>query len=284
MSFLKPTSLKDYLLHLGVLIGGSLLITVIVFYVWLPITTNHGETITVPDIVGKTVDELNDFLGKRSLRYEVTADSSYSPDHPPLAVLRQVPAPNTKVKENRKIYVTLNAEKPPMVKFPDLIDKSLKSVQLILKSYDLKIGDRIWIPDPVAFGTVHEARIDGRIVLEGENIEKGSVIDLVVGDGIGNTIFRSPRLIGLEQEEAETAIIGSGLRIGKIRLTDKSLAGFDAVDSLGNDILEYRNIAPGTVQQQYPRPDRSVKIGDPVDIWVYKPDSISNTATILDNQ
>ncbi|MEQ9007664.1 MAG: PASTA domain-containing protein, partial [Ekhidna sp.] len=86
------------------------------------------------------------------------------------------------------------------------------------------------------------------------------------------------------QEEAEIAIIGSGLKVGKVSSTDKSLAGFGATDSLGNEILEYRDISPGTVQQQYPRPGRRVTIGDPVDIWIYKPDSVSNTSTILDNQ
>ncbi|MEQ6165871.1 MULTISPECIES: PASTA domain-containing protein [unclassified Ekhidna] len=283
MSFKKPTSIKDFLLHLAILIGGSALIIVIVFYMWLPITTNHGETITVPDIQGMTVDELDEFLGKRNLRFEATADSSYSPNHPPLAVLRQVPKPNTKVKENRKIYVTLNAESPPKVRMPKVEDLSLKSAMMVLKSYDLKLGEVKYIPD-VFFGVVHEAKMNGRTVLEGEKIEKGSVINLVAGDGYGNTQFQSPNLIGLEQEEAEVAIIGSGLKIGKIEITDKSLAGFAAIDSAGNDILEYREIAPGTVQQQYPRPERRVKIGDPVDIWIYKPDSVSNTATILDNQ
>ncbi|MEO9484393.1 MAG: PASTA domain-containing protein [Ekhidna sp.] len=282
MSFRKPTSLKDYLIHLGVLIGASLLIVIIVFYIWLPITTNHGETITVPDIKGMTVDELDGFLNKRSLRFEVTADSSYSPEYPPLAVLRQVPVPNTKVKENRKIYVTLNAESPPKVRMPKVEDLSIKSALMTLKSYDLIFGEISFVPDD--FFIVLEARMDGRVVLEGERIEKGSVIDLIAGNGYGNTIFQSPNLIGLEQEEAEFAILGSGLRIGKIRATDKSLAGFAAVDSLGNDMLEYRTIAPGTVQQQYPPSERRVKIGDPIDIWIYKPDSISNTSTILDDQ
>ncbi|MEP0985579.1 PASTA domain-containing protein [Ekhidna sp.] len=282
MSFRKPTSFLDFLTHLGVLIGSSVLIIVIVFYVWLPLSTNHGETITVPDIQGMTVSELEDFLGKRDLRFEATADSSYSPDHPPLAVLRQVPAPNTKVKENRKIYVTLNSESPPKVRMPKVEDLSIKSALMTLKSYDLIFGEIKYVPDD--FFVVLEARMNGREVLEGERIEKGSVIDLVAGNGYGNTIFQSPNLIGLDQEEAEFAILGSGLRVGKIRDTDKSMAGFAAVDSIGNDILEYRSILPGTVQQQYPRPEKRVRINDPIDIWIYKPDSVSNTATILDNQ
>ncbi len=282
MSFKKPASLKDLLIHLSVLLGITVLVVVIVFFIWLPATTNHGETITVPDIKGMTVGELDDFLGKRNLRYEVTADSSYSPDFPGLAVLRQVPPPNTTVKENRKIYVTLNAESPPQVRMPDLIDKSLKSAMMTLNSYDLKLGSIKYIPDP--FFVIIEVRISGREILAGEKIEKGSPIDLVVGNGFGSTVFQSPNLIGLEQEEAEFVIIGSGLKVGKIKITDKALAGFKALDSDGNETTEYRSIPPETIQNQYPKPEAQIKIGDPIDIWVYKPDSVNNENTILDNE
>ncbi|GAB4231111.1 MAG: hypothetical protein Tsb0034_03290 [Ekhidna sp.] len=285
MSFRKPSSLKDLLIHVSAAIGAAISIIILVFYVWLPITTNHGETITVPDIKGLTVSELDEFLGKRSLRFEATPDSSYSPDYPPLAVLRQVPAPNTKVKENRKIYVTLNAESPPKVRMPKVEDLSLKSAQMVLKSYDLKLGEVQFVPD-VFFGVVHEARIDGRTVLEGERIEKGSEVNLVVGDGYGNTVFQSPYLLGLDQEEAEFVIIGSGLKVGKINLTDIPKATFatDEVDSLNNIRYEVREISPGAVQKQYPKPGTVLKIGDRIDLWVYQPDSLSTTPTILDNQ
>lgn len=282
MSFRRPTSIKDFLLHLVIILGSAFLVVVFVFYVWLPITTNHGESITVPDIKGLTIDELEEFLKDRDLRFEVTPDSSYSPDFSPLAVLRQEPKPNTKVKENRKIYVTLNAETPPLVKMPNLEDKSLKMVQMTLKSYDLKLGNIRYVPDEI-FGTVHEGRFNGRAVLEGEKIEKGSIIDLIVGDGRGNTIFQSPMLLGLDTVEAQTVIIGSGLKVGKIRNTSKKMAGFYETDSVGNEIIEYRDIAPGTVQQQYPRPERILRIGDQIDLWIYMPDSISNSPNILDN-
>lgn len=282
MSFWKPSSIKDFLIHLLVIFGSAFLVVIVVFYVWLPIRTNHGESITVPDVQGLSFDELEDFLEKRDLRYEVTADSSYSPDFPPLAVLRQVPKPNTKVKENRKIYVTLNAETPPLVKMPRLEDSSLKNAQMTLKSYSLKLGKVKYVEDEI-FGTIHEARLDGRVVLEGERIQKGSVIDLIVGDGRGKTVFQSPMLLGLDQEEAEFVIIGSGLRMGKIRPTTKKMAGFYEIDSLGNDIIEYRDISPGTVQQQYPKPERILRIGDPIDLWIYTPDSLSNNDSILDN-
>ncbi len=283
MSFKKPASIKDLLSHLGILVGAAVFFTVFVFYIYLPIRTNHGETITVPDVVGMTPEDLEEFLDRRNLRYEATADSGYSPSFEPLAVLRQVPKPNTKVKENRKIYVTLNAESPPLIKMPRMEDLSLKSAQMVLKSYDLKLGRIRYVPD-VFFGVVHEARLDGRTVLEGERIEKGSSIDLIVGDGYGNTVFQSPNLVGLDQEEAETVIIGSGLKVGRIRSTISSQGRFVVKDSLGLDIYEMRDISPGSVQQQYPEAGKILKIGDPVDVWVYKPDSVNTNATILDNQ
>ena len=283
MSFKKPSSLKDFLIHLSAVIGVAILLVCIVFYLWLPVSTNHGETITVPDVEGLTYDQLDEFLGKRNLRYEVTKDSSYSPNHPPLTILRQVPLPNSKVKENRKIYVTLNTERPPLVKFPDLIDKSLKAAQMILKSYDLLLGEVSYIPDPVAFGTIHEARINGRVILEGESVAKGSSIDLVAGDGYGNTIFQSPSLVGLDLEEASAAIIGSGLKMGEVRYVTQSKALIKPTDS--TKAVTYLEVSPGAIQKQSPTQGIRVKIGDPIDLWVYKPDSIArDAATILDGQ
>ena len=279
MSFLKPSSLKDLFIHVAIILSILLIVTVSIFYIWLPTSTNHGETITVPNVIGLPLEELDEFLGERNLRYEVTADSSYSPDALPREVLRQVPPPNAKVKENRKIYVTINAESPPKVRMPKVEDLSLKSAQMTLKSYDLKLGEVKYVPD-VFFGVVHEAQMNGREVLEGEVIEKGSTIDIVAGNGYGNTEFRSPTLTGLDLEEASFAVIGSGLKVGKVTFVSESKAAF-----LEPDTTIYRDIPPGSIQNQYPRPQVIVKIGDPIDLWVYKPDSLStNSSTILDDQ
>lgn len=279
MSFFRPDSIKDLLIHLLAAIAVVLSIVVIVFYVWLPLSTNHGETITVPDVKGMTLDELEAFLGKRDLRYVVTSDSSYSPDAKPLSVLRQVPVPNSKVKENRKIYVTINAESPPKVRMPRVEDLSPKSALMTLKSYDLVLGNVKYVPDP--FMVVHEGQVNGRTILEGENIEKGSMIDLVIGNGYGNTVFTSPTLIGLELEEAEVVIIGSGLKVGKIRQTEIHQARFT-----DKDTTVIREIGAGTIQKQFPKPGIMLKIGDLVDLWVYTPDTTinHNSPNLLDNQ
>ena len=91
------------LLIIGIII---ILIILFVFYFYLPVTTHHGESITVPNIIGLVYDDLDEFLTDRNFRFEVNEDSGYNSSFPPLAVLKQYPEPGQKVKENRKIFLT----------------------------------------------------------------------------------------------------------------------------------------------------------------------------------
>src|SRR5688572_33076259 len=94
---LKQDTLGGLLLHL--LLAGTIVLVLFLlyFFAYLPAATNHGETITVPSIEGMQMDQLEDFLIKRNLRFEVN-DSSYSSEYPPLTLLKQYPKAATKVK------------------------------------------------------------------------------------------------------------------------------------------------------------------------------------------
>lgn len=281
MSFFKLNSWKDYAMHLFTMIGIGIILVFLFFFVYLPITTHHGETITVPDVRGVVLEDLDEYLAQRDLRYEVTPDSGFSANLPPLSVLKQFPQPNSKVKENRKIYVTLNAEKPPLVRMPKLINGSVKNAQLVLKTYDLMLGEIQYVPD-LALNYVLEQRMDGREVLEGEQISKGSKIDLIVGDGLGNQALESPNLINLELESAQFAIIGSGLKIGDIRYEKTGIAVIEK--ELEDGTLERTEVqvSPGTVFKQKPKAGRNMRLGQMVDLWIYAPDSLNTNPTLLD--
>ncbi len=280
MSFFQKPTVK-ILIHLFSSVVIGLLITIIFFYVYLPTKTNHGETITVPNVIGTHFDDLSDVLIKRNLRFEITQDSSYSPDHAPLEVLKQFPLPDSKVKENRKIYLTLNTRMPPLVKMPDLIDGSIKNAQIVLKSYDLKIGNIRYIPDEI-FNTVLRQQLEGRDVLPNEMIPKGSVIDIVSGDGLGIVSLQSPNLIGLDEESASVAIIGSGLSIGEILYEDENTHVSYVTDDDGNVETITEEVAPGAVFKQSPLAGKTVRLKDRIDLWVYQPDSINTRPTLLD--
>lgn len=261
MNFLKVHTLKELLIHVGIVIGISFILVLCFFYVYLPATTNHNETITVPDLEGIHMDNIDEFLIKRNLKYEVMADSGFTSEYEPQTILKQYPLPGSKVKENRKIFLTLNAVSPPQVKMPDLVDGSVKNAQLLLKSYGLERGSIKYVPD-LAQNAVLEQKYNGKTIEPGTYIPKGSKIDLIVGDGLGNTVLEVPDLSGMELEDAEFTVVGSGLKMGSILFRNTSLSDRDPKNEVQQ--AEKRLI----VVKQTPSPGRNVRIGEEVDVWL----------------
>ena len=253
--------------NLILMIGGVSLIIFFLFYIYFPIKTNHGDTITVPNLIGMELKDIDEFLSDRDLRYEILDDSSYSSEYPPYSILQQNPSENEKVKENRKIYLTLNSSIPPKIKMPKIINGSVKNAQLILKSYDLKLGEITYVPD-MARNAVLKMFIEGDSVSENDLVLKGSIVDLEVGNGLGNQIFETPDLINLDLEEARFTIIGSGLRLGNIIYQDSGYYNNKILDDEGNEIFEKVWVNPGKVFRQSPIKSTKVKIGRRINLWI----------------
>ena len=253
--------------NLILMIGGVSLIIFFLFYIYFPIKTNHGDTITVPNLIGMELKDIDEFLSDRDLRYEILDDSSYSSEYPPYSIHQQNPSENEKVKENRKIYLTLNSSIPPKIKMPKIINGSVKNAQLILKSYDLKLGEITYVPD-MARNAVLKMFIEGDSVSENDLVLKGSIVDLEVGNGLGNQIFETPDLINLDLEEARFTIIGSGLRLGNIIYQDSGYYNNKILDEEGNEIFEKVWVNPGKVFRQSPIKSTKVKIGRRINLWI----------------
>ncbi len=280
MNFIQNPWLR-ILFHIGLTIILGFAGTLYFFYGYLPAKTNHGETITVPDVIGTHYNDLDQVLTVRNLRFEITEDSSYSADYAPLEVLKQFPLPDAKVKENRKIYLTLNTLNPPLVKMPDLIDGSIKNAQIVLKSYDLQLGEISYIPDEI-FNTVLRQLHDGREVLPNELLPKGSVIDIVSGDGLGVVSLQSPNLVGLDEESATVAIIGSGLNVGEISYENDGSYVESVTKDDGSVVAVRKSASPGTVFKQDPVAGSNLRLKARINLWIYKPDSINTRPTLLD--
>ena len=259
--------------NLSMMIGLVGIILAFIFNIYFPFKTNHGENISVPNLIGMELNEINSFLYDRDLRYEILEDSSYSSEYSPFTVLQQNPSPGSKVKENRKIYLTINSKVPPKIKMPNIINGSVKNAQLILKSYDLKLGDINYVPD-LAMNAVIKMYLNGDSLSANEPVDKGSTIDLDVGDGFGNQIFNAPDLIGLDFDEAKFTIIGSGLRLGSINYQDSGFVFTKSLNDDGDEVYEKEEIEPGRVFKQFPAKDIMVKIGRRVNLWIVQ-DSIN---------
>lgn len=241
-------------MNFGIAIGILLFISISYFYVYLPNSTNHGETVNVPVLTGMKIEELDKFLGEHSLRYEVN-DSTYTDTLPPLTVTRQFPKAGTLVKENRKIFVSVNRVSPPTVPIPDLVNNSSISsrinAEVVLRSNELKIGRIILEPSPF-LNLVKELRYQGKPIAAGTRVPKGSVIDLVVGDGNGPADFTIGNLIGDSFTRAKFKLEGWNLHLGSVQIPEDT-------DTTGVEIFVYK---------QFPAVGDSVRVGDPVDLWV----------------
>ena len=102
-NFLKS---KTFLIQLGLAL---VVLVVFIFGVlqWLNNSTNHGEFVEVPDLAKLTVTEMRKVIDDADLRYEVLDSANYNPDFPRFSVIEQNPPAGNKVKQNRKVYVTV---------------------------------------------------------------------------------------------------------------------------------------------------------------------------------
>lgn len=245
---LRSNNLKGLLIQLAGLFGLIAGAVLLFFFAYLPNYTNHGETITVPDLEGIHMDDIESFLLERNLRYEIN-DSTYTEDYPPLTIIKQYPKPGSRVKENRKIFISVNRVNPPTVPIPELIERSLRNAEVVLKSNELKRGDIKYKPSPF-LNLVLEMNMDGKKVKAGDVIPKGSTIDLVVGDGYGQNTFDAPNLLGYDLENAKYVILGSNLEVGLITVDG---------DTTDTDIIIF---------QQEPEPGQQIKHGDAINLWI----------------
>lgn len=210
--FLAYLKTKSFRHNLFAALGTVTLLVLIAFFS-LRFYTKHGEGLNVPSLKGLSVEQAVAKLEELGLRYEL--DSVYIMDKPPGMVVEQDPDPETFVKDNRTIYLTVNTSKAPNVNFPDVEFKTLREAQAILEGFGLKMGDTTYKAD-VSRDVVLETLFGGQTIRAGEPIPRGSRIDVILGDGRGNEEVEIPSLVGLTQSEARFSLKGSMLILGTV--------------------------------------------------------------------
>jgi len=245
---------KVFWYNLAAAIAGIILFFWVVSLI-LDVYTHHNQSLSVPNLKGLAYNDVKNVLAKTDFEYAIN-DSMYTPDKPPLTVLDQTPEPNQKVKQGRTIYLTVNSRKAPTVKMPELRDNSLKQATLILQSYGLRLGQTIYQPD-LAKDAVLDQLYRNKSIAAGVQLQKGTVIDLVLGDGLGQTTVEVPDLMGLTLNEAR----------GALQMASLSLGNVEADNTVGSDTLT------AYVYKQTPifgSITDTLKAGQPVDVFVTK--------------
>jgi len=173
---------KRFLKHILAAILVSIALIIALFY-WLNYYTNHQEYIEVPDLSKLSVDIVDKKLQEMNLRYVIMDSTSYNPDYPPFSVVDQNPKSGQSVKENRKIYLTINPKDYAKVIIPEnIIGYTQRQAKPTLKALGFEIGETTEKPH-IAKGEVLGLKFEGKDLKPGDSLKKTSVIDIVVGDG-----------------------------------------------------------------------------------------------------
>ncbi len=252
MSLKKFITSRVFLKHLVLSIIIIAVIVVIVLQ-QLKSYTHHGESYPVPDFTGLTIDEIETVAKQAHLNYEII-DSMHFDDTHPGAVAEQVPEPGFKVKKNRIVFLTINSTVPEMVVLPKLTDISFRQSLGLIENCGL-IPGKITYQASEYNNLVINVEQDSKVLQQGDVIQKGSKVDLVIGSNNGIQDTPLPNLTGMTYTEAKSLLTSYMLNTGSL-ICDAS-------------ILTSEDTLSATIWKQYPGNNiKTVSLGTSVDLWL----------------
>jgi len=180
-NFFRFLTSKVLLIQLGL----ALLVLILVIFLalrWLNSTTNHGEFVEVPDFGKMSVPDMRKAVEEAHLRFEVLDSANFNPDYPRFSIIEQDPAAGNKVKENRKIYLTVNPSGYKQVTVPKIIQVTQRNATSMLRAVGLDVQRTTYI-DQLGKDMVYYIKHKGKQIKPGDKLPKTSKIELVCGNG-----------------------------------------------------------------------------------------------------
>lgn len=233
---------------------GLALLMLLVLSIFLRFSTRHNDSFEVPKFQGLDHDEYILLARQSKLRIEV-ADSVYLTNHQPGTVIEQNPKPGTRVKTNRRVFVTIVAHTPKMTAMPDVVGFTLRQAKANLEQKGLKIG-YLRFKNDLGVNNVLSQRFRGYEIEPGIMIPEGSEIELLLGSGMYGERASLPQLVGMQFDDAKHQIIEASLNIGTLR--------FDQT------IKNYQDTLKARVYNQFPAYSIPNKIafGTKINLWL----------------
>ncbi|GAA3637793.1 hypothetical protein GCM10022397_24160 [Flavivirga jejuensis] len=149
---------------------------------WLKVSTNHGDFETVPNLTGKSISVADIELKENNLVMQIQDSANFDPNYPKFSVIEQDPPAGTKVKEHRKIYLTLNPSGYIKIQVPNLKERTFREAKPMLEALGFQVG-KITYENNIGKDLVLKMRYKGKTIKKGDKLAKTSKIDLVLGNG-----------------------------------------------------------------------------------------------------
>lgn len=179
----------------------------VVFNHWLmPAYTRHGESITVPDVINRSVEDANNRLESAGLRTDEVV--LRKPNLPRGVVIDQNPEPLSTVKPGRRIYLTVNSGDTALVAVPSVLNHSVREARNRIMIQGLTVGD----VRPDSIPSAHANTITRQSPAAGERVPPEGGVTLWYSTGLGDRLVTIPGVSGMTMEDAREALLDIRLR------------------------------------------------------------------------
>ena len=221
LSFLKRRPLIANIIYMG--IAGIALVLCV--YFGLKIGTRHNSVIKVPNFMGMTLDNAERVADDNDLKL-VVRDSIFDVDLPGGTVVDQLPRISplreVTVKPGRKIYVTVNAYTRRKVDVPYVAKQTLRQALNQVQRAGLTIARLEYKQDGTSTDYVKKQSIGNEEILPSSKRKApvGTGITLQVSYQPNEMTTLTPRVIGLNLQQAKNTLWDNGLNFGEIVYDD----------------------------------------------------------------
>ena len=221
--------------------------------IFLNVVTQHNKELVVPDLSNLLVEDARAEAAINKMVVDVT-DSVFVKRMKRGAVYRQNPAPGSKVKQGRRIALTINAVNAKKITMPNLVGFSMRQAKAELLSRGLVLGKLIYVQDMATNNVLSQLSHNSEIA-PGTMIDSESVIDLVLGLNGYDFVTCVPDVIGLKCISAVDAVHDNSLNIRTLHF-DRTVKDYD--DSLN-----------AKVYSQVPEPSDSIHVNMGSEVTLY---------------
>ncbi|MCC6727250.1 MAG: PASTA domain-containing protein [Saprospiraceae bacterium] len=256
--------LKNFAMMLGILVGFAL------FSNWfLGCYTNHGESVQVDDFIGMHVDDAERQASDKDFEF-IVLDSVWTEGQPSGIILKQNPKPLSRVKEGRKIYVTVTGA-PNAYRLPDIklsaYDFDRYSKRIAMNGVKSRVKERVYdrkqSENSILYFYHNGKKVTEAEVKAGYYVMPGDVLEFVVTEQTSNEL-QVPDLVCMNFSAAEFLVSSSNLIIGTV-----------------NEDGAITNQSTAYISRQEPAAGEPVQMGMQINVWISQglPDGCTETDT-----
>lgn len=177
----------------------------------------NPKDVQIPDLVNKTQDEAEQIVKDLKLKLVVKSEE-YNENVEEGKIISQDPAyqENYTIKEHSEISVVIS-KGTETVEVPDVVGKTREEAEKLLKDAGLVAEITEENDEKVEAGIVLSQDIE-----DGETVNKGSTVKLVVSKGSGIVNVEVPSLVGKNEQEARNLLTEAGLKVNVVNDEDES--------------------------------------------------------------